>query len=260
MNKIIVILSLLFFTSCDLTPGLYKEILNAQEMVKEQNFKKAVFKYEEILNQKPSKLIKIKIYHQLGDIFSIYLNNQKKALHYFELIIAETDDPLWQVKVMEKIAEINFIYLKNYQKSIGIFKTLISFEPKLQNFDSYKFKLGLSIFNTDNFGGSIKIFNDILVNKKNKYYRDAFYQKGLAYFYLKKWNKAANVWKEYLKVEKRKERRIQTKFLIANAYETSEKLKEAYNIYYSLLGDYPNPKVIKNRLESLYSRRVSRKR
>ena len=47
---------------------------------------------------------------------------------------------------------------------------------------------------------------------------------------------------------------------MGNAYETMEELKKAYNIYYSILGEYPNNDVIKNRLNSLYKRRIARKR
>ena len=47
---------------------------------------------------------------------------------------------------------------------------------------------------------------------------------------------------------------------MANAYETMERLKEAYNIYYSIVGEYPNNEVIKARLNSIYERKVARKR
>ena len=47
---------------------------------------------------------------------------------------------------------------------------------------------------------------------------------------------------------------------MANAYETMEELKKAYNLYYSILGEYPNTEVIQNRLKAIYDRRVARKR
>ena len=65
---------------------------------------------------------------------------------------------------------------------------------------------------------------------------------------------------EYLKYEKNKDRIIEAKFMIANSYETKESLKEAYDIYYSILPEYPNPEVIKGRLKSLFTRRQARKR
>ena len=47
---------------------------------------------------------------------------------------------------------------------------------------------------------------------------------------------------------------------MANAYETMERLKKAYDLYYSLLGKYPNTEVIKNRLNAIYERKIARKR
>ena len=67
-------------------------------------------------------------------------------------------------------------------------------------------------------------------------------------------------WDKYISLEKRRDNIVQTKFLMGNAYETMEELKKAYNIYYSILGEYPNNDVIKNRLNSLYKRRIARKR
>ena len=47
---------------------------------------------------------------------------------------------------------------------------------------------------------------------------------------------------------------------MANSYESLENLKSAYNIYYSILGEYPNTEVIQNRLKGIYNRRIARKR
>ena len=107
---------------------------------------------------------------------------------------------------------------------------------------------------------AIKIFERIQQDKNHQYYVKTFFQLGMIFFEEKKWDKAISYWKEYIQIETRKDSIVRTKFLMANAYETMELLKKAYNIYYSILGEYPNTKVIKNRLESIYNRRVSRKR
>jgi hypothetical protein len=74
------------------------------------------------------------------------------------------------------------------------------------------------------------------------------------------WGPAIDMWKKYLEVETRKDKKVEVRYLMANAYETIENLKEAYAIYYSLLGEYPNTQVIQNRLKAIYQRKVSRKR
>lgn len=260
LKSSIYIILLFLFSSCDLTSGLYKEILEAQELVKEQRFKEAVGRYQNILNQSPPKNIKIKIYLQLGDIFSIYLNNQDESLKFYERILDEIDDPLRQAKVLEKIADLNYEYKRDYKKSKKIYEILANFEPKLQDYEYYQYKKAMCLHNLKLYKDSVEEFDEIIKDKRHKFYLESFYYKGLSYYFIQDWVNAINVWKKYLRIEKRRSLVIETKFLMANAFETSEKLKEAYNLYYSILGDYPNPEVIKNRLKSLYKRRVARKR
>lgn len=262
MNKkfFLCIVATLFFSSCDLSPNIYKEILIAQDFVKEQNFDDAVKIYLSILEKKPPTELKIKINYQLGDIHSIYLNEQVKALSFYNSILSETDDPLWQIKVLEKLADINFQYLKDYDKSIDLYKKLKSFKPKLESYDFYQFREALSYFEKESYLDAIKKFEEISNDQDQEYITSSKYYLGLSYFYLRNWNKCIENLIDYVRKEKNRDKVVDAKFILANAYETSEELKKAYNIYYSILGDYPNPEVIKGRLESLYKRRVSRKR
>ena len=86
------------------------------------------------------------------------------------------------------------------------------------------------------------------------------HQLGIVSFKKKQWKIAINYWNKYIKKEKRQDNIVRTKFLMANAYETIENLEKAYNIYYSILGEYPNTKVIKNRLNAIYERKIARRR
>jgi len=232
----------------------------AQGYVDNQEFSQAVELYERILKKNPSKLIKTKINFQLAEIYYLYLDEQVKALKYYKFIIENVDDPLWQVKSLEKIADINFSFSKKYEESINAYEILMDFKPRLKNYDYYFFRLGECYFELGKFLKAKEIFSQIISQQTNVHYVDSIYQLGLIEFYNKKWDKAVEFWFEYLKREKRKDLIVKVKFLIANAYESNEKLKEAYNIYYSLLPSHPNPEVLKARLKSLYARRVARKR
>lgn len=255
----VLIISLLILSGCGFSSGQYKDILKAQEYITEQKYQKAVNLYEQILTKKPSKTIRIKINYQLGEIRSIYLNQYSKALGNFKKIIEQSEDPLWQVKAMEQIGQINFENLKDYHSAVKSYKNLIDFKPVLQKNDFYKFRYAESMFYMENFETSSELFKQVSASK-SEYSTQSYYYLGLISFYRKKWETAVNFWFEYLKREKRKDKIVQTKFMIANAYESSEQLKDAYNIYYSILGEYPNTELIKQRLESLYKRRVARKR
>jgi tetratricopeptide (TPR) repeat protein len=126
--------------------------------------------------------------------------------------------------------------------------------------ESDSFRHAQTYKNLSQYDDAIDAFMEIKKDIQHQYYVDSFHEIGLCYFYKKDWKKAIKYWKDFLVRSKEREKIISTKFLMANAYETNEELKKAYNIYYSILNDYPNPSVIKNRLESLYARRVARKR
>lgn len=245
---------------CGFSSGLYNDILQAQEYVKSQNYEKAVVAYENILIKKPSKQIQLKVDIQLGEIYSIYLNQYQKALKHYENVLKTTEDPLWQVRALEKMGEINFENLKDFTNAYNAYNKLISFSPPLKNVEFYKFRYAESLFYLKEYVQSEKLLRELAGVGNSEYAIQSYYYLGLIKFYQEKWEDANNEWFEYLKREKRKDRIVQTKFLIANAYESAENLKSAYNIYYSIVGEYPNPEIIKQRLKSLYARRVARKR
>jgi tetratricopeptide (TPR) repeat protein len=254
------LLIFLFILGCDFTSGLNQDILSAQKYVDNQQFDKAVELYERILVKNPSKVIKTKINYQLAEIYYLYLDQQVRALKYYQFIVDNVDDPLWQVKALEKIADINFSFARNFGESIRAYQMLMQVKPRLSNYDYYFLRVGESYFEMGRYDKAREIFNQLINNPANPYHVEAYNQMALIEFYVKNWDKAIDYWMEYLKREKRKDQIVKVKFLIANAYESNEKLKEAYNIYYSLLSTYPNPDVLRARLKSLYARRVARKR
>lgn len=246
--------------SCDFTTRLHKDILRAQNYILKQEYQKAIRQYQQILKKAPPDQIKVKIYYQLGELFSTYLSDSKKGIYYFSRIKRVSKDPLWLVKSEERIGEINYIYLKDYKTSIDNYLKLSHFRPKLKKLDFYEYRLALSYLKNDNLKKALNVFNSLLISKEHQYYVNAYYHIGEIYFQKKDWKKAIAYWTKYIKIEKRKDNIIQTKFLIANAYETMEELKRAYNLYYSLLGEYPNTEVVQDRLNSIYARKVARKR
>lgn len=255
-----VILLTALFVSCDFTPRLYQDILLAQEYVKEQKYTKAVTKYEEILGDNPTNEVKVKIYYQLGELYSIHLHQLEKAIKYYSMIKEIYPDPLWIVRTEERIADTYFSFGEQYQKSAESYEKLIRFVPRLKNYELYQYRLALSYFFNNQLDEAKKYLDIIGQNNAHAYFVKSYYYLGLINFQQKNWSRAIAYWNEYIQLEKRRDEIVKTKFLMANAYETMEKLKEAYNIYYSLLGEYPNTDVIQARLNSIYERKVARKR
>lgn len=255
-----VILVTAFFVSCDFTPRLYQDILLAQEYVTDQKYQKAVSKYESILSENPSDEVKVKIYYQLGELYSIHLHNTEKAINYYSMIKDIFPDPLWLVRTEERIADAYFSFGEQYKKSAESYQMLVRFVPRLKNFDLYQYRLALSYFHDNQLDKAQEVFETISQNHEQSYFAKSYYYLGLISFQKKNWSRSVAYWNEYIQLEKRRDEIVKTKFMMANAYETMEKLKEAYNIYYSLLGEYPNTDVIQARLNSIYERKIARKR
>ena len=250
----------LAWSSCDFTPPLLNEIEEAQKLIGEQRYHDATLKYEKILDKNLPKDIKIKIYYQLGDLYSIYLAKNEKALEYYKKVKKNTENPFWLIKTQERIAEIEFSFLKRYRESFENYDQLARFTPRLEKNDFYEFRRALSLLKMKNFSAASFYFKKITEQKNHQHHVISFYYCGLVDFERERWDSAVKYWNEYIKREKVRENVVQTKFLMANAYETMEKLKKAYNLYYSILGEYPNTEVVQNRLKAIYDRRVARRR
>ena len=256
----VVFITAIVFVSCDFTPPINRKIIDAQNYITVQKYNKAAFLYEDILKSNPGAGLRLKICYQLGELFSIYLGEYKKAIYYYNEVKELTEDPLWLIKIEEKLAEINFNYRKNYKDAIKNYSKLSEFVPQLKKYDYFQFQIALSYYFFNDNENAIKQITKIQTDSNHEYFVRSFYYLGLIYFEQKDFNKALFVWSEYLKRETKKEYIVQAKFLVANIYESTENLKMAYDIYYSIANDYPNPDVIQNRLTSLYERRVSRRR
>lgn len=245
---------------CDFTQPIYKNIIEAQENIRIGRYDRAIKIYEEIIESNPSIDIKVKMFYQLGDLYSKNLINNTKSLKYYQLVIKNSDDPLWLVKAQERIAEISFSFNKDYSLSIDSYKSLTKFLPKLEKFDLYQYRLAKSLYLSGDIKSALVEYKSIKKSRSSSFYTHAHFDEALIYFHLKKWKKTIDLLEDYINLEPKRDKIIEAKYILANCFEMIEDLKKAYNIYYSILGKYPNTKIINNRLNSIYERRVARKR
>ncbi len=260
LQKASSILFLCLLISCDFTPTYHKEILRAQDYVKAQDYDKAVRQYKNLLKKTINNEIKIKIFFQLGEIYSIHIGKLKTALYYYEQVIKVSDDLFWTVKAEEKVANLAFDYMKDFQKAKQSYNKLTQFVPRLNNYETFLFRLALSHFKLNEYEQSQAAFTKLNGIENGEYFVKSFYYLGLIHYLKNNWREAILSWKRYISIEKRRDQVVKTTFLMANAYETMEELKSAYNLYYSILGEYPNIEVVQNRLNAVYNRRIARKR
>ncbi len=255
----------LFLFSCDFSPLIHRDILKAQELLKEGNYSRAAKGYEEILKSPLDPEIALTVHFQLGEIYSVYLKEYSRAVEHFKAVENLTSDPLWPIKIEEKIGDLAFSYQKNFHQSARSYRELSEIRPQLEKFDFYRFRLALSLMQIKDYKTAEEIFTSI--DSQSEYFLQSKYFLGLMAFQQKKWEEAINIWKQFLQLAQsttpeliNSSQILQARFFMANAYETLEELRSAYDIYYSLLGDYPNTGIIKSRLKAIYNRKISRRR
>ncbi len=253
-------LLLFLFVSCDFTTSIHRDILKAQEYFQEKNYEEAIRYYKSVTDKRIDKDLKIKVFYQLAEIYLNYKEDYQASLSYYQKILTYDPTLVWQVKVYEKMGEIFLDHLDKFDEAIENYEKLYSFQPPLEKNDFYYFRVGMGYFKAKKYKRALRVFEDIGKQTQHSYFLQAQYQQGLIHFYKQEWQLAVDKWEKYLNFEKDTQKIVNAKFLIANAYEMLEELKTAYNIYFSILSDYPNPKVVEKRLKSLYERRVSRKR
>lgn len=258
LKSSINLLLLFLLTACDFTPRIHKEILEAQRLLLDQSYTAAVAKYEKILKEEVNDVIRVKIYFQLSEIYLLHYGNNIKSLSYLKLIKESSRNLEATIKAEEKIGNINFTFVHDYKSALVSYRKLMSFEPPLKDSNFYRFRYGRSLVKAGEYDSAIELFKAF--PEKTEYSLNSQFYLGQAYFYAQKWTSAVSTLKQFLKLVKGNENKIEAKFLIANAYENLEKLKDAYESYYALLSDYPNPEVIKNKLNSIYERQISSKR
>ncbi|WP_146037885.1 lipopolysaccharide assembly protein LapB [Halobacteriovorax sp. DA5] len=254
------LLALVLLTSCDFTPRIHKDILIAQNHISNQEYAQAVKQYHKILEMAPNDEIKIKINYQIAELYAVSLGQYKRGIAFYEKIPKLTTDPVWLVKTQERIGEIAFLYINDYAKAAEVYNKLSGFRPKLSNHDLYEFRLARSYIKLKEYDKATEHLVSMHNNGNHKYFVDSFFQSGIMYFESQDWNRAVQYFREYIKREDRRDLKVRAIFLMANCYETLERLQTAYDLYYSILGEYPNNKVIQDRLNSVYERRVARKR
>ncbi|MGB0453911.1 MAG: tetratricopeptide repeat protein [Bacteriovoracaceae bacterium] len=259
-TNLLIFIAGLMIQACDFTPPINKEILSAQELIKENAYEEAVKSYFKILKKNPNNDVRVKINYQIGDLYSIYLSDIEESLSYYEEVIKIAFDQRWKQKAQQRLADLYLNHLKDNVKAENLYRDLLNAESDEKNKALYRYRIALANYNDFDFNKAKPIFEKLSKENFGGYTLKSFYYLGMIEFYKENWKAAIRYLEMYVKRENKREELIQAKFILANALESRENLNKAYDLYYSILPEYPNTQVIKDKLKAIYNRRLARKR
>lgn len=260
MKLVLLLLIVFVLASCDFTPPLNKKILDAQNLIRDNQYEEAISRYMVILKNNHPAEIKVKIRYQIADLYSIYLSRIEEALPFYEEVSKTSEDDRWKLKSLERLADLNFTHLKRYDKAVFYFREMLYLTTDKSEVDFFEYRIAQSYFKKSDFQNAKQRFLEIGNNKNHAYYVKSIYYQAMIHYYKEEWDQSIGLFQNYISIEKNRDDVIQAKFILANALESRENLNKAYDIYSSILGEYPNTDVVKAKLESIYRRRVARKR
>jgi len=241
------------------SPKSYQKIIEAQELILQQKYDKALITYEKILQKKIPSEIKTRILIQQSELLSIFLNRPKEAVESILQAKQEAPEDLpLQLSLDSKLAELYFGVLKDYQKSYVIYKKMSQIIPKIENYDFYRYRSLLSLFFQSKYSLAKEETEKVLKESPDfSFYKECILLLGKIFFYQEDYEQSLKYFAQFLSFEGIAQRQLaETKFLMANAYESLGKLKNAYKFYESTLKHYPNIEVVKQRLNSVFQRKT----
>ncbi len=254
-----LLLVLLFCFSCSQYDNSSALLVQAEEYVQAANYKKALESFNKSLDRGVSPTLRSKIILKKAEIYHLYIQDNMKALEEYQKLIDDEYDIVWRVFAIDRMADIYFDFENDYKSSAEQYKILISFLPKLEKYNFYLFRYGLSLFKSKQYEKASEIFEQIAKDKDNTYHNAATLERGLVDYVQAKYQKSIDYWKENKDLVKGSEY-VDIIFYMASAYEHLENLDKAYSLFFSLKSVYPDIKIIEAKLDAIYKRRINGRR
>lgn len=236
-------------------------ILQAQELIIKGEQEKAASLLNELLLADLPQPVKEKIFFQLVDLQLLHLRKPELALKILDNTqLYELQGPDIDIKINHYRAQIYDVHLQNCQQAIPYYQQLINYLPQLAEIDYYQFSLAKCYKNLERWSEAITLFKKMSQDPHQPFQKKASLQLVLSYYLTRQQSLALEEVKRYQELETDLEQLIYANYLKANILEDLEQLEEAYKIYASLLYQYPNQELVKQRMNRIYERRLSRGR
>lgn len=196
----------------------------------------------------------------MGLLLELQLRDYDRAIFNYEEFIRLSTDHVSIYEVQKRIAGIYFDDLKNAEKSIAAYKKLIELSPDSLEQDLFQFRIGLNNFRMNNFPQARAEYQKLLDRfPKSQFASKARFEIGKSYYMEGNYETAIEAFKYSVRNDPNTAISDEARYYLAQCLEQLEKFSEAEVLYQSLLNSYPQPEVIKIRLEAV-KKRIAKQR
>jgi tetratricopeptide (TPR) repeat protein len=254
MLPILLLVIVLGLSSCSKSS---KELFEkAEKYYRSGKYIEAILTYHKVITGKNDKL-KREAYYKIALIHYVNLKNSSKGLNIFELYLRKYPDGEKADEILKLLGDIYYKNFKDYHKAIAEYQKLID------NYSKSKFKveamlhLGKNYFLLNDFSQAIIEYRKLIREFPNDPIRaQAELEIAACYNLLGKQKTAIKLYEKIIKTYALDPNIvIMAKYFLASIYSETEQLSKALKIYRTIQYTYPNPGIIKMKIDRIVYRR-----
>jgi len=220
-------------------------------LIEKQEFQRASSVYENILNSTTESKVKVRVFIQLAQIYAYHLNRVDDAVKLINNAILLANNPTRLIKLNEILGDIYFSNLRSFKKSAAIYNELIEIKPRLSNFYEYKYRFAESLFLSNSFHSSLNAFVSLEKEFPKKNLSKIKFRIALINYFLKNYQVAQKLFKEIIDGDFSYSYKVKSSFYLAGIYEETNQMELAFKYYNIIKYDYPNSRLIKQKIDSV---------
>lgn len=244
---------ILFFISC--SPIEKKELQRGDHEVESKNFRIAINHYENVLKFSPTSKEAVLAAREAARVSHFELKNFEKAVVFYRHLVLYSENSDERIRSQKEISYIYFDNLQNYKQATTEFYKLLQMTENESEIAKYKLSIARANYYMNNFEQALSEINEISRMKAPDDVKfDMLILSGNILVAQKKFQKAAAIFIELMKIFPDKSLKENVGLTLAVCYEENQQYKEAIEILETLRATYKPQEYIELRVKKLKER------
>lgn len=228
----------------------------AEDYYKQGKFMEAMLSYNKVIAGEDEKLASEALY-KVALIQYINFKNNEKAIDLFSMYLKNYSKGLRADEALKAIGDIYFKDIHEYNKAISYYQNLIDNYVNSKLLEETAYYLGKSYFLLNNYAQAVIIFKKLLKDfPEGKLRAETELEIAGCLNVQNKQKEAIELYQSIInKYQDKPAVIVMAKYFLASIYEEVDNLNEAVKIYKTIEFTYPNPEIIKLKIEKINYRR-----
>jgi TolA-binding protein len=247
-----VFLLVAVITGCSQDPAqpLYE---NAEGLFSQMTYEKAIEAYSNIVNKYPESPYAPASQYKIGLIYNLFLKNMRRAMYAYSTLMLLYPNSKEVLLARQDMADI-YARKGDYGKAIGEYQWLMKKSRGVQR-DNFQYKIAMTYLKLTDVNQTRIELQEIVKNSPNSTLApEIYYQIANTYYLEGNCYEAINGYDKVITLYPVNSYADEARLKKAVCIEETGNLAEAMRLYKDLENSYPNPEIIKLRIDAIETR------